>query len=74
VVRSAASAGRLAKDETVRFTPFDLLMVAALGGLVSLLRTALLARVARRWGVVDRPDGYKAHPDGYHAVKVLDAA
>jgi UDP-GlcNAc:undecaprenyl-phosphate/decaprenyl-phosphate GlcNAc-1-phosphate transferase len=46
----------------VRFTHLDLLMVATLGGLVSLFLTPLLAWVARRWDIVDRPDGYKAHP------------
>jgi UDP-GlcNAc:undecaprenyl-phosphate GlcNAc-1-phosphate transferase len=29
---------------------------------VSLAATAVVARLARRWGLVDRPSGYKAHP------------
>src|SRR5712692_2761617 len=52
----------LAWNETVRFDQLDLLSVATLGGLVSFLLTPVLARAARRWNVLDRPHGYKAHP------------
>ena len=38
-------------------------LIAAAGGplIISLLLTALVRRLARRWGFVDRPGGHKAH-------------
>jgi UDP-GlcNAc:undecaprenyl-phosphate GlcNAc-1-phosphate transferase len=42
-------------------TGIDLLMTAALGGFLAAVMTPLAARLARRWGVLDHPGGYKAH-------------
>lgn len=40
----------------------DLLRIALVGCLVSLCVTPLMARTARRFAILDHPQGYKAHP------------
>jgi UDP-GlcNAc:undecaprenyl-phosphate GlcNAc-1-phosphate transferase len=45
----------------MRVTPSDLFMTAALGALLAVALTPLAERLARRWGVLDHPHGYKAH-------------
>jgi UDP-GlcNAc:undecaprenyl-phosphate GlcNAc-1-phosphate transferase len=43
-------------------TESDLLMTGVIGAVTAAILTPLVAALARRWRVLDQPQGYKAHP------------